>query len=152
MPTELIVRVGRLGERKALESLQLRASLMWEEDREALLAHPDAIELPDDQLEAGWVRVGELAGQMIGFSVVLPRPDGDAELDGLFVEPERWGEGHGRRLLEAAAALALTFGAARLHVVANPRAEGFYRRCGFDVTGTAQTRFAVANTMTKSLI
>lgn len=38
MVDELILRFATLGERGALEALQRRASLMWEEDREPLLA------------------------------------------------------------------------------------------------------------------
>ena len=40
MSTEIIIRLATRDEREALESLQRRASLMWAEYREALLAHP----------------------------------------------------------------------------------------------------------------
>ena len=151
MAPDLVIRAARPDEREAPEALQLRASLEWDEDRQALLAHPDAVELPAEQIDAGWVWVAERAGRVIGFSVVIPRADGQAELDGLFVEPGQWGQGLGRRLLETAEVAARAFGAARLHVVANPRAEGFYGRCGFAIDATARTRFAVANTMVKPL-
>ena len=42
-------------ERKTLEALQLRASLGNEGDREALLRHPDAIDMPVEQIRAGGV-------------------------------------------------------------------------------------------------
>ena len=63
---------------------------MWEEDREALLAHPDAIELPLQQITDGRTVVAESVGELLGFAVVLRRDDGDAELDGLFVDPAQW--------------------------------------------------------------
>ena len=83
-------------------------------------------------------------GRVLGFSVVLPREDGDAELDGLFVEPKGWGQGVGRKLVEHAAAQARTAGARSLQVIAGPRAEGFYARCGFERTGETPTRFGPA--------
>jgi GNAT superfamily N-acetyltransferase len=92
-------RLAVPAERSALEELQRRASLMWEEDRAALLANPDAIELPLEQITGGRTVVAENAGQLLGFSVVLPRDDGDAELDGLFVEPTYWRHGLGRALV-----------------------------------------------------
>src|SRR5260370_15085811 len=88
MTIELTIRIAARDEKKLLEDLQWRASLVWEEYREALLAHPDAIELPLEHLDAGHTYVTERSGQILGFRVVVPRPDGDADLDGLFVEEQ----------------------------------------------------------------
>jgi hypothetical protein len=46
-------RLAVPAERSTLEALQRRASLMWEDDREALLANPDATELPLEQITDG---------------------------------------------------------------------------------------------------
>ena len=64
------------------------------------------LELPLEQLDAGHTYVAERSGQILGFSVVLPRPEGDADLDGLFVEPVIWKRGVGGRLLQQAERLA----------------------------------------------
>jgi N-acetylglutamate synthase-like GNAT family acetyltransferase len=140
------IRDGRPEERAALEDLQRRASLMWEEYRDFLLANPEAIELPLAQLLESQVRVAELQGEAAGFSALLPRGD-FCELDGLFVEPALWGRGIARALVADAAARARASGAQAIEVVANPRAEGFYRRLGFAICGTAQTQFGPANRM-----
>lgn len=137
----LIVRAALSSERKALEDLQWRASLAWEDYREALLGHPDAIDLPLEQITEGRTLVAERSGQIVGFTVVLPRHDGNAELDALFVEPNVWRRGIGRRLLDEARKLVAEAGATALYVVANPRAKNFYRACGFVLTGETQTRF-----------
>src|SRR5580704_9424687 len=105
-----VVRLARLDERAALEELQRRASLVWEDYREALLAHPDAIELPIEQIESGRTHVAERQDQVVGFSVVLRRPDGNADLDGLFVEPGFWRQGIGKHLLRAVELLAVSEG------------------------------------------
>jgi GNAT superfamily N-acetyltransferase len=137
-----VIRPARLNERNDLIALQRRASLMWDEDRIALLEHPDAIDLPADQIAGGHVFVWMEAGEVWGFAVVLPREDGDAELDGLFVEPEGWGRAIGRRLVEHASEVTRQRGGRALNVVANKRALGFYLKCGFQVLGEVATRFS----------
>jgi GNAT superfamily N-acetyltransferase len=151
MTGEMTIRAARPDEREALEQLQWRASLVAEEYREQLLANPDAIDLPAEQLAQGAVLVADLEAQTAGFAVVLPRQDGDAELDGMFVKPALWRAGVGRRLLDAAAALARSRGAAVLHVIANPAAVGFYEACGFAESGVEQTRFGPATTMRREI-
>jgi GNAT superfamily N-acetyltransferase len=149
--SEIVFRLARPSEREALEALQRRASLNVEEDREALLEHPDAIDLPLEHIASGRTIVAELDGVVVGFAVVLPRDDGDAELDGLFVEPISWRRGIGRGLVERIERMAATAGAAHLCVVANTSALQFYGACGFETVGQAQTRFRAAPRMRKSL-
>jgi GNAT superfamily N-acetyltransferase len=144
-------RLAVPAERRALEDLQRRASLVWEEDRDALLANPDAIELPLEHITAGRTIVAENVGELLGFAVVLRRADGDAELDGLFVDPAQWRHGIGRELLEHAERIATRDGAASLWVTANTRALGFYGACGFVTVGEVATRFRPAPRMRKTI-
>jgi len=126
-----------------LESLQRRASLANPSDREAILAHPDAIDLPQAQIDALQVFVAESAGSIQGFAALIPREDGDLELDALFVEPDTWRQGIGRRLIEHCVVVARQQGVAAIHVIGNPQAEGFYRACAFEHVGTTDTRFGI---------
>ena len=71
--------------------------------------------------------MAEVAEAVVGFAAILPREDGDSELDALFVEPEEWQRGIGRALVEHCCAAAKVAGAKSLHVLGNPHAEGFYR-------------------------
>ena len=134
-----------------LETLQRRASLALDDYREALLQNPGAIELPAEQIDAGPVHVFERGRVVIGFTVVLLRADGQADLDGLFVDPDNWRSGVGRCLVQVARAVAAARGASLLHVVASPRAQGFYEACGFHARGVEQTRFGPAITMSLPL-
>ena len=138
-------------EKAALEELQRRASLANEGDREALLAHPDAIDLPMEQIAAGDVFVLELSGCIAGFAALASRLDGSAELDALFVEPEMQRHGFGRLLVEHCAKAAHTRGCGALHVVGNPHAEAFYLSCGFVTMGSSETRFGPALLMKMDL-
>jgi GNAT superfamily N-acetyltransferase len=145
------VRPARADERQALEEIQRRASLCNPGDRQALLANPDAIHLPPEQIRSGQVFVADQESGPLGFAVVLMRDDGDAELDGLFVEPDFWRCGIGRGLVDHAADHARSLGAEVLHVVGNPHAQGFYAKLGFVVSGEGETRFGPALLLRRQL-
>jgi N-acetylglutamate synthase-like GNAT family acetyltransferase len=136
-----LIRQAAIAEQKELEDLQLRASLTNAGDRNALLANPDAIEVPLAQIAAGRVFVAECSGTIVGFAAVEPGTDGNSELDALFVDPSMRRRGIARALLERCAALARTRESAALYVIGNPHARDFYRACGFDEIGTSETRF-----------
>ena len=146
-----VIRPALLAERSSLEALQWRASLANAGDRESLLANPDAIALPDEQIADGHVFVAQHEGVIVGFAAVLPRQDGDAELDALFVEPTLWKRGIGRLLVEHCADVACKRGSRILHVIGNPHAESFYVACGFRTAGTVETRFGAGLEMQRAL-
>jgi predicted N-acetyltransferase YhbS len=141
------IRDARPAEQLSLTELQRRASMHWDTYREQLLAHPDAVELPLNQIEDGLVRVAELGGEVVGFAVLLRSTHGACQLDGLFVEPGRMGAGVGRGLVEDAMRIARERGATRIEVVANPEALMFYERVGFTGAAEVPTRFGPARRM-----
>jgi GNAT superfamily N-acetyltransferase len=139
----LTLRLAKPEEHDELEDLQRRASLELPEYRDQLLANPDAIYLPEGQIANGQVIVAEIGGAIAGFAAVV-----GGELDGLFVEPDLWGQGIGRTLVDAATQEARRKGLA-LQVTANPRARRFYESCGFTLEGEEQTRFGPGLRMTR---
>jgi len=139
----LTLRRARPEEHDALEELQRRAAFELPEYRDQLIDNPEAIYLPAGQIANGQVIVAELDGEIAGFAAVV-----GGELDGLFVEPDLWGRGIGRALVDAATHEARKRGLA-LAVIANPRARRFYEHCGFSLEGDVQTRFGPALRMTK---
>jgi GNAT superfamily N-acetyltransferase len=142
------IRLASKDERGQLEDLQRRASLALDDYREALVANPDAIQLPAEQIALGEVLVADIEGVIAGFAVILDRTD-RAELDGLFVEPARWRQGIGNALVNAAIHLARDRGLSLVTVVASPTAWQFYEQCGFTVEGEEQTRFGPALRMSR---
>ena len=148
---DVAVRSAHIEERASLEALQWRASLANRGDRDALLANPDAIVLPAPYIADGHVFVAEEGSRIVGFATVLPRPDGNAELDALFVDPDLWKRGVGRLLVDHCAGVARRRASRILHVVGNPHAEGFYASCGFRITGTVETRFGPGLAMRRDL-
>lgn len=149
--TEIVLRPARPDERAALEALQRRASIASGRYRQALSDNPDAIDLPDAQIQNGSVTVAERGGAVVGFAVVLQRQDVEVELDGLFVEPEAFRNGVGSALLRAAERAAWSRGAAWLHVIAGPDGLAFYAAHGFEFVGEASTRFGPASALRKRL-
>jgi GNAT superfamily N-acetyltransferase len=143
------IRPARPEDRDTLGALKLRSSLAWGDHVEALRALPEARQVPAEHLLS--VFVAELDGKITGFATVLPRGDGEAELEDLFVDPDSWRRGIGARLVAEAERRAAAFGALALHVIAGERARAFYERCGFRVTGTAMTALAPALGMRKEL-
>jgi len=139
----LTLRFATPEEHELLEALQWRASYELREYREQLMANPDAVHLPPSQIANEQVIVAELEGQIAGFAAVV-----GGELDGLFVEPDLWGRGIGRVLVDAATHEARDRGLA-LTVIAAPSARIFYESCGFSVEGETQTRFGVALKMSR---
>jgi N-acetylglutamate synthase-like GNAT family acetyltransferase len=87
----------------------------------------------------------------MGWAAILPRDDGDTELDALFVEPDGWRRGIGSALVERCAEEARATGASSLHVIGNPHAEDFYKKCGFEAQGEKQMRFSVGLIMKRTL-
>lgn len=151
LPSNLIIRPAKVSEREMLEALQRRASLANDEHRADLLAHPDAVHLPIEHITEGCALVAERAGEVLGFSVILPRDAGDAELDGLFVEPHAWGSSVGTRLIAESSCVAAHNGATWLWVVCGEFTTDFYAKCGFKRIGKSETRFGPAISMRKRL-
>jgi len=147
----LRIRDATATEAPVLEALQRRSSDVWEEYREQLAAHPDAIELAQAFIDKGWVRVAvDVEETPVGISVVVSTSGPVHELDGLFVDPDQMSSGVGRAVVEDAASRASNQGAEALEVTAGP-AQAFYERVGFNLIGPAQTRFGPAVRMRRDL-
>ena len=148
----ITIRKAYPEERPAIIELQRRASLANSGDRAALLAHPEAVDTPADQFVAGHVTVAEIDGTVVGFAALIPREDGNLELDALFTEPTCWRRGVARALVSYGAQQARGLGAKAIHVVGNPHAEQFYLAAGFVPVGPAETEFGPATSYELRLI
>ncbi|MBV8630209.1 MAG: GNAT family N-acetyltransferase [Silvibacterium sp.] len=146
-----VIRRAAVSEQKRLEDLERRAGLANPGDRAAILAHPEIIEVPLEQINSGDVFVLEADGVVAGFATLKFRPDGGVDLDGLFVEPAMQRRGFGRLLVDHCADVARVRGAGYLYVIGNPHAERFYRACGFVQIGTTETRFGPALLMRRAI-
>jgi len=136
------IRCATPAERDALTALHRRSSYVWEDDREALDAHPEVFGVDARALTDARVRVAVGAdGALLGFATLAACEDGAYELEDLFVEPQLLRRGVGHALVRDAQARA---GGRRVTVVAGARTVPFYGRLGFVAGETVETRFAPA--------
>ncbi len=139
---EVLIRVASPGDIAALRDIFRRSSLSNEGDRDALLAHPEALELPALAVNEGRTRVAVAAGHIVGFATLL-----GSELEDLFVDPNWMRRGIGRILVFDAISEARRNGLTRLEVTANPHALHFYASVGFLGDGTVETEFGPGERM-----
>jgi len=135
----VLLRTAVADDLPVLRDVFRRASLGNPGDAEVLLAHPEALVLPDAEVLAGRTRVAVTdEGTVVGFVTVLG--DGPVrELEDLFVDPEAQRRGIGAELVADAVSRARADGATRLEVTGNPHAAAFYARVGFERDGEVRT-------------
>jgi len=144
----VLVRRAGPHDHSALQGIYRTASLGNAGDRDALLAHPEVLTLPDDLISHGRTWVAATAdGTVVGFASTSPKGDGVLELDDLFVEPRFQRRGTARMLVARILAEAAGEQVTRLEVTANDHALGFYRGLGFKEDGRVHTQFGVGTRM-----
>jgi len=139
---EMLIRDANSDDYAAMARIFRQASLANPGDKEALLAHPHALQLPDDLIRRGRARVAMLAdGTIVGFASTRASEIGVLELDDVFVDPDWQRRGAARRLMGQIAAEACEEGKTRIEVTANPHALEFYRAVGFVTDSETETEF-----------
>jgi len=145
---KIVVRDARADDQLALQDIFQRASLGNAGDREALLSHPEALQLSPDLISAGRTRVATRAdGTVVGFASTSLREEASLELDDLFVSPGWQRRGVARRLIAQIVAEAESEGYTRISVTANDHALAFYRNAKFVDDGPVETAFGVGTRM-----
>ena len=135
---DFTIRPARGEEATLLTELSLRSKAVWGYDASFLARCRGLMQVKTEALAGQPHFVAEAAdGMMLGFYGFEAIEDG-VGLDYLFVEPAAIGRGVGTALWRHAVATARALGHRSLIVVADPHAEGFYRRMGA-VTVGAQT-------------
>ncbi|MBV9952301.1 MAG: GNAT family N-acetyltransferase [Acidimicrobiia bacterium] len=138
------IRAVEPGDAVAMAEVFRRASLANEGDREALVAHPEVLEIEGEALAGS--TVAAVDGTVIGF-IRLVRGDGTADLEDLFVDPDWMRRGVASDLVRHEADAARRAGVARIDLTANLHALAFYESVGFVLDGEEQTRFGPAALM-----
>lgn len=143
----IAIRDAVLADMPQLQGVFERASLSNENDRAAILEHPEWLELSENGVREGRMRVAvDESNSVIGFATYLIS-DGAVELEDLFVDLPWRRQRVGEALVLDIAALVgeLNFGV--LEVTANPHAMAFYEHMGFVITRTVDTQLYPAPRM-----
>lgn len=141
-----MIRLGGPVDHPAAAAVYRRASLSNAGDREALVAHPEHLDLASEGLAEGRTYVAELDGSVVGFTTWSEAGD-RVELQDLFVDPSWMRRGIATALVIQVVEVLRARGVSRLEVTANPHALGFYRSVGFVDIGRAETDFGTAPRM-----
>jgi len=123
------VRPARPDELPSLTELCLRSKAVWGYDAAFLEACRAELTLGANDLTATHIAVAESADTVVGV-VQVEIAGRTADLLKLFIEPEDFGNGTGRRLFDWACDVARDLGATNLTIEADPDAAPFYRRMG----------------------
>ena len=122
-----MMRAARPDEAAHLSALAMRSKAHWGYGDDFMAACRAELTVAASDIAS--VRVCESDGGVAGF-YCLRVAAGIAEVELLFVAPERIGHGHGRILWADLMERAERFGASEIRVTSDPRAEGFYRAMG----------------------
>ena len=154
MSRQIHIRLAHPDDKLNIIEVQRRASLASEtgDILDKLLEQPELFEIDEELLANNEVIVAEIGATIVGFASFIAQDGEDAELDGMFVEPNHWRQGIGRLLIEAVERELVAWQATRLRVVANPHALAFYKAVGFVTIGEAKTPLGpVAPVMAKAI-
>ena len=124
------IRPARPGEAAGLTALCLRSKAHWGYDAEFMRLCVPSLTVTEQSIAEGRVLVAiDETGRTVG-TVSVGREGDDAELALMFVDPASIGGGTGRKLFEAAVALAQDLGYRRMTILADVNAAAFYERMG----------------------
>jgi GNAT superfamily N-acetyltransferase len=133
------IRRARPSEAGVLSELALRSKGHWGYAADFLAACRDDLALSPHDIATSVVYVHDDGDAVVGYYRLLPRDDGLAELDALFVEPTAIGQGVGKCLWRHAAATARALGCTEIVLQSDPQAEGFYLAMGAQRAGESES-------------
>ena len=129
-------RIPRLDELEALSQLCLRSKAVWGYDEAFLEACREELSITADDMGKSNVQIAEDDTGILGLAQVTTEGR-QADLDKLFVDPLKLKSGVGKGLFAWAVKTAMSEGAERMIIEADPEAAEFYRRMGAKDAGTA---------------
>jgi hypothetical protein len=135
-------RDAHRAERELLEDLQRRASTHSSPDRDQLLEHPVAIELPATQIDDGLVAPPSAQACRSACTPCSASWTGHVNSMACSWSPRQCRSGIRRLLIQDAVAIARR-NATVIDITANPDAIAFYRSVGFSEGDETATRFGL---------
>jgi ribosomal protein S18 acetylase RimI-like enzyme len=129
------LRPARPQEAAALSAIALEAKAALGYAEPLLQSWREALRIDAETIRQQLVQVATCEGTVAGFFCV-DIAAAEARLEHLWVKPALQGRGAGSALMQEALRLASSRGARTMLIDAEPKAEAFYRRMGFERIGT----------------
>lgn len=132
--TQPRIREAKPEEIQELSRIAKAAKGHWGYPEEWMQLWDKVLTFTQDYLRENCVLVAEDEGKLIAVGALAPHDEG-LEIDHLWVDPNAMGRGAGRLLFHALKQRAEVKQAARLVIIADPYAVGFYEKMGASVVG-----------------
>ena len=123
------IREALAEEAPALTEIAQNAKRHWGYPEHWIKHWQDDLTISAEFVAANQVFVAETEGELLGFYALVFRND-KAELDHMWVAPEHIGSGVGKELFIHAMQTAAAQNISEVEILADPNAEGFYRKMG----------------------
>jgi len=124
---------------RALTELTIRSKAYWNYGAEQIKAWMDELTITEKYIEDNEVYKGIENGLLIGFYAFAPDSRSNLKLNYLFVDPKFIGRGYGKILLIDFLKRIEISGFDRVILDADPHAEEFYAKHGFQVVGQLES-------------
>ncbi len=132
----ITIRSPELAEAGSLTELCRRSKAHWGYDERFMAQCDEALQVRAEWIASDRVIMAELGCVPAGVAAIA-RDGPDFEVAVFFIEPAQMGKGVGGALFRAMLARAKEQGIGLLKVLSDPNAEGFYRKMGARLIGTA---------------
>jgi GNAT superfamily N-acetyltransferase len=136
----MTIRPARPEEAPVLSTLAKRSKAYWGYDEMFMDACDLELTVSPQEIDENPTYVIECMNQVIGFYALEALDEQRAELNFLFVAPERIGQGYGRRLIEHAKQTVRSMGRSVLVIEGDPNAAPFYEAAGGRRVGSKPSR------------
>lgn len=129
MPMQKNIRRAEPFEAETLTEISHAAKRHWGYPERWIECWRETLTITPEFIKTNEVYLAEEDGAALGFYALIMEGE-EAELEHLWVRPERIGTGLGRELMEEAKSRAASLGARAINITGDPNAEGFYLRMG----------------------
>ena len=130
------IRPMRVEDLPMVSALGVRSKASWGYTEEQMRVFQKELTFGEaDFQEWTRARVATLGGSLVGYYALRADDAPSLELDFLFVDPNAFGQGVGRALLDDARREAREMGFAAMRLIADPHSVGFYERFGATTIG-----------------
>ncbi len=133
------VRSARSDEAARLTQIAFAAKRHWGYGDALIDLWADELTVSRELVAEHPVYCAERNAEIVGF-YALSEQDAGFELEHMWVDPQHIGSGVGTLLFEHAVRTVVSLGGSELVIVADPNAEGFYRKMGAAPAGTVPSR------------
>ena len=133
------IKLAEIGQADILTDLTRRSKAHWGYDEAQILKWYDELRVHEDDIRAERVWVGMSGNQVVGYYSFLILSASVVKLDNLFIAPQQIGKGLGKILLTHFLDRGKDMGFQRATLDAEPHAEAFYKRFGFETIDSFET-------------